>query len=217
VAVLCNTTGANPSAMAHGVAEIFLGDRLRESAPTATVDVPEAVLRERTGTYRNQASGAVLEVVAAKDGLRAYGTSGPRLFPLSPAHFVTEGRTEYTFEAEPGDGGHVRRLVETTGSTRPTVWEKVEPFAPDTTALAEYLGRYDSPELEVSYLVAINDGRLEIGRSNLKRDPIRPVDRDAFQADGNVIQFTRDAVGRVDGFTVYAGRVWHLRFDRQAR
>jgi hypothetical protein len=216
VAVLCNTTGTNPSAMAHGVADIVLGDRLREPAAPTTVEVPEAVLRERAGVYRDRASGAVLEVVVTKDGLRAYGASGPRLLPLGPTRFATEGRTTYTFEAEPGDGGNLRRLVEATGSTRPTVWERVQTIAPDAAALAEYAGRYYSPELEVSYQVAVDGGTLGFGRSNLKRQEAKPLDRDAFQVDGNVVQFTRDAAGKVDGFEVYAGRVWHLRFDRQA-
>jgi hypothetical protein len=43
-----------------------------------------------------------------------------------------------------------------------------------------------------------------------------PLDRDTFRADEYVVQFARGPEGRVDGFTVYAGRVWHLRFDRLA-
>ncbi len=216
VAVLCNTTGTNPSAMAHAVADIFLGGRLRETPAPATVDVAEDVLRQRAGLYRHRESGAVLEVVMASDGLRANGPSGTRLLPLGPTRFATAGRTTYTFEPQAADGATRWRVIEDSGATRPTTWEKVEPYVPAVEALADYAGLYVSPELDVSYEVVVRDGRLEVGLAHRKGDPMTPLDRDTFRADGYVARFTRAPEGRVDGFTVYAGRVWHLRFDRKA-
>jgi hypothetical protein len=152
----------------------------------------------------------------ASDGLRANGPSGPRLLPLGPTRFATAGRTTYAFESEAGNGAATWRVIEDSGATRPTTWEKVEPYAPAAEALADYAGLYVSPELDVSYEVVVRDGRLEIGLAHRKGDPMTPLDRDAFRADGYVARFTRAPAGRVDGFTVYAGRVWHLRFDRKA-
>ena len=44
---------------------------------------------------------------------------------------------------------------------------------------------------------------------------LTPAFPDAFQAGGDTIRFTRNPAGGVDGFRVYAGRVWHLRFVRR--
>jgi YD repeat-containing protein len=41
------------------------------------------------------------------------------------------------------------------------------------------------------------------------------VSRDLFLQGGNTMEFTRDRSGRVTGFVLDAGRVRHLRFDRQ--
>lgn len=216
VAVLCNTTGTNPSAMAHQVADVFLGDRLREPAQAPAVELPGAVLRERAGLYRHEASGALLDIAAADDGLHAYGPSGPRLLPLDGTRFATRGRTTYTFVAA-GAGATMARVVEATGATRPTTWERVERVSPGPEALAAYTGIYRCPELDVAYRVVVDEGTLRLRfRGDAPLD-LTPADRDAFTfGGGNVVRFTRGASGGVDGLTVYAGRVWHLRFDRVA-
>lgn len=217
VAVLCNTTGTNPSAMAHQVADVFLGDRLREPVPPATVELSDAVLRERAGLYRDEASGALLEVVAGADGLHAYGASGPRLLALDANRFVTSGRAAYTFERVAQGAATTWRVTESFGNTRPTAWHRVDPVVPPPESLDAYAGRYWSPELEVAYRVEAKDGKLWLRFRGDTPGEMTPADRDAFVAGNNVVRFTRDAGGHVDGLTVYAGRVWHLRFDRMAR
>lgn len=216
VAVLCNTTGTDPSAMAHQVADVFLGDRLREPAPPATVELPDAVLRERAGLYRDEASGALLEIAAAADGLHAYGASGPKLLPLDERRFVTGGRATYAFEHVTKGAAKTWRITEAFGNTRPTVWHRVDPVVPEAESLRAYAGRYWSAELEVAFVVTAEDGTLWLRfRGDTPRE-MTPADRDAFVAGNNLVRFTRGAGGEVDGLTVYAGRVWHLRFDRVA-
>ncbi len=217
VAVLCNTTGTNPGAMAHQVADLFLAGRLREEPALTPVSVPEDVLRERAGLYRNPASGALMPLVLAKDGLHAFATSTPALVPRGPDEFATPGRTTYRFEQVSTNGTTTLRLIEAPGNTRPTTWHKVDPVTPTPEALKEYEGRFTSPELEVTYRLYVDAGKLWLRLHGESPEELKPADRDAFESDGNVVRFTRDAAGRVDGFTVYAGRVWHLRFDRETR
>ena len=216
VAVLCNTTGANPSALAHRVADVFLGDRLREPTPAVTVELPEAVLKERAGLYRDEASGALLEIAVAADGLHAYGATGPKLLAVDAHRFVTSGRATYTFETATDGGGRTWRVIESSGTTRPTAWHRVEPVVPASDALGAYAGRYWSPELEVAYTVTAEHGTLWLRFRGAAPREMTPADRDGFVAGNLVVRFTRGAAGEVDGFTVYAGRVWHLRFDRVA-
>ena len=44
---------------------------------------------------------------------------------------------------------------------------------------------------------------------------LTPAFPDGFDAAGDTMRFTRDGAGRIDGFRVYAGRVWHLRFVKK--
>lgn len=214
VAVLCNTTGTNPSAMAHQVADAFLGDRLRETPAPTAADVPRDALRALAGLYRDPDSGARLEIVATDEGLRAQGPSGPRLTALDGTRFTGPGRVTYTFERTDARGADALRVVEDTGNTRPTTWHRVERATPSAESLAEYAGTYRSAELDVAYRIVSERGGLWVRfRGDAPRE-LTPADRDAFVTGGYVLQFTRAANGVVDGFAVYAGRVWHLRFDR---
>ena len=87
--------------------------------------------------------------------------------------------------------------------------------APSVEALAEFVGRYTSAELEVSYRVFLQNGTLVMRHHGDTPRTLDPADKDAFVSTDGVVRFTRDASNRIDGFTVYLGRVWHLRFDRE--
>jgi hypothetical protein len=47
------------------------------------------------------------------------------------------------------------------------------------------------------------------------RMPVRRSSGDALSAGNLILHLARDATGRVTGFTVDAGRVRGIRFDRQ--
>jgi hypothetical protein len=213
VAVLCNTTGTNPDAMAHAVADVALAGRTRADTPRPTVTLAADVQRARTGLYRDPASGALLEIVLGKDGLHLQRDGGPLLLPLDGTRFATLGGAEFTFEL--AAGGAPARLVETPGHTHPKTWVRVDRAAPSMEALAAYAGRYTSAELEVSYRLSLQNGKLVMRHHGDPPRVLDPADTDAFVSADGVVRFTRDAANRIDGFTVYLGRVWHLRFDRE--
>lgn len=79
---------------------------------------------------------------------------------------------------------------------------------------AGYAGEYASEELAVSYAVAADGGRLTIGLPIESRLPLERIGPDAFGVGGMELRFTRDADGRVDGFTIDAGRVRGIRCER---
>jgi hypothetical protein len=43
---------------------------------------------------------------------------------------------------------------------------------------------------------------------------LEPSYKDGFTRGGTVIDITRDAKGRITGYTLEAGRVRHLRFNK---
>ena len=214
VAVLCNTTGTNPGGMAHQVADLVLAGRLREEQPVPSAKAGSEGLAGHAGLYRNPASGALLDVIMTKDGLRLQRDTGPRLLSLGGSRFTTEGGGEYVFETGAGDGPP--RLVEKPGNTHPSTWVKVERATPSAEALSEYAGRYTSLELEVSYHAALRNGKLTLRYHGDTPLVLEPADRDSFLFEDGVVRFTRDGAKRVDGFEVYAGRIWHVRFDRES-
>src|SRR5262249_33559542 len=85
IAVLCNVSSGNATQAAHGVADLYLGDRAKTpSPPAATYTLTDADLSRMAGLYRNKTTGVPLTVGrrgsalvlerGASDGLNA--TSG---------------------------------------------------------------------------------------------------------------------------------------------
>ncbi len=120
--------------------------------------------------------------------------------------------------APPASGTRVppMRIVETDGGhSKPRFWEAMAPFAPKPEDLAAYAGTYHSDEIDMTYTVYVEGGNLKVHFRPATRFELSPAYADAFEADGDVIRFTRDTTGAIDGFLVYAGRVRHLRFVRR--
>ena len=85
----------------------------------------------------------------------------------------------------------------------------------DATALdlSVYAGRYQSEELDVSYLLRVQDGHLVLAYSDQPPIPLRPTAIDQFQDEGErTLRFTRDAAGAISGFGLSNGRVFDVRF-----
>src|SRR5438067_8169697 len=89
VAVLCNVTSGAATQYAHAVADVYLGDRLKPSAPpTPTYALTPADLDRIAGLYRNTSTGMPLTVSRdTSSGLRA--ERGGALVAMSASRFVT--------------------------------------------------------------------------------------------------------------------------------
>jgi CubicO group peptidase (beta-lactamase class C family) len=219
VSCLCNLGSANPSRLSQQVAEVFLGEKMaapqqRAAAEAAQgVTLTEAELKPKASLYRG-ASGSLIRV-AWRDGKLWIGPSGApaeELLALSASRFrVRDWPPSSEVQFEPAGPRHRIRLLRE--NREPEMFEAVEEFTPTPEQLAEFGGTYYSEELDVNYVLAIENGRLSArvrGQSRL----LQPTYRDAFTAGGRQFEFTRDAQGRVTGFAVQAGRVRNIRFVR---
>ena len=85
-------------------------------------------------------------------------------------------------------------------------------WTPSAGELARYAGRYESPELETSYSLSVENGKLMLHRRRSAPVALTPTTSDTFTAEGISYRFVRDK-GRIAGFLVDAGRTKNLRFD----
>jgi hypothetical protein len=81
------------------------------------------------------------------------------------------------------------------------------------------LGTFTSDELDAQFVFTARDGKLILNRRPYEQIELQAVYPDDFQASGGLgtLRFTRDANGRVTGFSFYAGRVLDVRFKRATR
>jgi CubicO group peptidase (beta-lactamase class C family) len=216
VATLCNIATANPGLLSRRVADVFLPGDLpaaTEAPPDTTpeVAVPEESLKRYAGLYWN-AADAVARTVVLEDGKLnvVNGRDRVALKSLGQGTFVmTSGpRTRATFEERP-DGAV---LLKPAGTAQVLV--KTEAFKPSADQLAEFAGIYRSDEMDAVFRMAVKDGVLRLERSKLRPNPLDPLVADTFRAMPGIVQFTRDAAGRVSGFTLQGNRVKHVKFSK---
>ena len=216
MAVLCNTTGTNPSRYAHEIADLVLGSRLKAPTVVRSVAVPPEVLERLAGVYRETSTDAVLRLVwDAKGGV--VGAGGQPLVPTGPGELYTMDGARAVLDRA-GLARHCRGRTRSWRHQRGTSrarWDLQAPFRPDAARLAEFAGDYTSTELGVTYTVLVEAGALQVRFRPAKRYALQPVFKDAFVGDGNTIRFTRSPGGAVDGLRIYAGRARHVRFARQ--
>ena len=86
-------------------------------------------------------------------------------------------------------------------------------WSPTAADLAPFAGTYYSPELETTYTLRVESGKLSLLRRRASPVELTPSSPDAFRARGLQFSFTREK-GKPNGFIVDAGRTKNLRFDR---
>jgi len=213
IAVLSNVSGSNPARLAHEVADIYLAGKIKEPAKPVAVPVPVATLKKYVGVYREPLTDAAVKVELDKDG-KTLRIGGQPTVPLSATMFaVADGSRQAVFE--PGPPGAPLRMRDSDGRSKPREWEAVAAFDPKPEELEAFAGTYYSEEIDMTYRLYIEGGKLKAWFRPAQRSQLSPIYTDAFETEGDIVRFTRDDAGRIDGFLVYASRVRHLRFVRK--
>ncbi len=215
VAVLCNTSGTNPSRYAHDIADIVLAGKLKDLPVVKAVAAPPEVPAALAGVYREPETDAVLRLdwdakANASAGRRtAAGADGAgEFYTQDGARGITTGR------GWPEDGV-LGALVEASDGRSRGGGSRSGRSRPNAAQLAEFAGDYTSDELGVTYTVYVEAGRLEgalqargavhagagvQGRLRRRRQHV-PVHAIAGRRRRRLL--------------IYAGRARHVRFVRQ--
>jgi len=213
VAVLCNFPTSDPGTRANRVAEAYLEAEMqpRPARPGAgaTVAMPRPQLAALAGWYRGELPYQATRIRLDGDTLRLGATAGPALRPLGEGRFEIVGPGT-VITLRPGTGRAAGTMEGALGrAVRHDLWE------PSEADLAAIAGTYASKELGTEYRLVVEGGRLVAKHRKLDDAPLTPALRDSFLMAGALAAFTRDASGRVAGFTISDGRVWNVRFERE--
>jgi CubicO group peptidase (beta-lactamase class C family) len=228
VACLCNLSAANPSMLAMKVADIYLAEEIKAlefkkakevgSAPsgglTGTVVIAEEKLKEKAGIYRSLTNGELRRITLREgnlwiDDLTMLTSS---LKPFSETQFIAGPDGSWV---EFKSAGAKTQLHLSRNNRRPETFERVEAFEPSAGQLNEFVGSYYSEELNTTYKMSVEEGRLFVVDRNGVKRPLTPTIRDSFTIiSGRQFEFSRDAAGKVSGFAVHAGRIRNVRFSK---
>jgi CubicO group peptidase (beta-lactamase class C family) len=215
VAVLCNFPSSNPGGLARSVADIYLEDAFPqvttspEEEPTDAAPISQEELERLAGLYLQPANPLPTRVLIRDGSLVVMTGGGVRLVHVGDLTFRISGSSD-TVRFVMSDEG-VRIPNGPGGAT----YRRMDPWYPGPESLAEYVDRYYAEELGIEYRLQMADERLLLETRKSEPAPLQPIFRDGFQyRGGSYLTFTRDAAGRVNGFTISSGRVWGVRFDR---
>ena len=221
-----------PLSLCEKIADIYLADELDELAPEesrdgVTAKVDPSVYDDYVGKYVSD-YGVIWTVI--KEGGRLIiefraGWGGwdfkKELLPQSDTTFAVKGWGQ-RISFEPEKAGQPKRIR--WGRRNFGVKEEefavwFEPITQSADQLREYVGEYYSEELQTTYSIAVQNGRL-IARHRRNGDiPLIPTVADRYSARPPVfrqVHFTRDNNRRVTGFNMTAGRkAVDVRFEKQ--
>ncbi|MFN4257562.1 MAG: DUF3471 domain-containing protein, partial [Saprospiraceae bacterium] len=109
------------------------------------------------------------------------------------------------------------KTTESKASTmRGTSPKLPDPITLTAEQLAEYTGRYYSEELDATYKLAVENGKLFAMDRNESKRSLTPRSRELFTLiQGAQFEFTRDTAGKITGFGVNAGRIRGVRFMKK--
>jgi CubicO group peptidase (beta-lactamase class C family) len=221
VICLCNSRNIDANLLSYRVATIYLADQLKQSAnsPQAApspspVTLSAEELATKTGIYWNPVNEDMW-ILSVKDG-KLVDLGGAVLSPLSNERFRVVGqRRQLIFETS-RQGGHSPRLRQIDEGGEPAIYEAMQAMTRTPAQLSEYAGNYYSEELNVTYTLFVDGGKLALRRRRSKDMPLDPIFTDAFMRDDlGLLRFTRNRQNRVSGLLLTAGRVRRLRFERR--
>lgn len=220
-----------PAATVLQVVDLFLdgGNGNAATAREAGIRLPQADLESLVGSYREASLGSVIVVSRNESGLIIqYKDISYPIEPLSRAKFRTPANFRMEFDRD--ESGRGIRLRQDAGSDwviGTGVFERIPPLTIAPGQLAAYAGNYYSRDIDTTYRLTVEDGRLvmrnprsEPGALGSQSHPVvlQPSVRDEFISISNrlVFQFERGDKDRLRGFSLNAQHGWvtRLEFER---
>jgi CubicO group peptidase (beta-lactamase class C family) len=223
VAILCNFEGAEASELSEKVADIVLADILTTPASvkeqkTAKQAAAQPVAHERLlGSYFAAKNETILNVIEQQGALiLKIGAMPLPLAATGPTSFEVQGfPVKVDFSLKGKDPAHELQLR--IGNDDSMTAARFASAAPSAAQLQDYTGTFYSPELDVTWPLVVDQGKLAIRDQHRKFEtkiqPVEPAMKDAFSGEAGLLRFTRDAAGKVTGFDLSASRMRGIRFE----
>lgn len=208
VVVLCNLSSSAPEGLARKIADAYLEAGIAHEAsalkPLSELPDPAAF----TGTYLDPRSKTIYNFTADHGNLMAWGAvlrriDANRYYDLSSdvITFANENGTMHASLRIPGE-------LYFSG-------DRLELLHPNVAELTRFEGDFHSEELDTTYTLSVEYGRLTLRNHGNPRVPLDAAAQDEFYAsDFGTIVFHPDASHRVSGFTLFTQAARGIRFTR---
>ena len=226
VVVLSNNATVDARSLAAQIADMYLLrhdqandalDRNAELPAKVKLDPKEA--QAFTGYYWNKKHAFTRRIYLKNDTLMHFRTENNE----SPLEALSDGTFKVSnvpvhaivkFVEKP-NGAY--QLIETVNEGRPKILERYVNMEYDLDDWLAYEGSYYSDELKTVYSIKFEDGKLVAHHIRMGDITLDKVKHNFFKADRGflgTVEFVRNELDEVEGFTITNGRVRALLFTR---
>ena len=221
--ITCNCIGSmEPMRMAKRVADLYLADDFAPAERSTSAEnlssVSAATLQRYAGTYWSEKNGALRSFVVQDGRLTMVGPGMTYdMLPQGNGQFElvepdSEHRDKYIFRS--AKNGEAE--LETWEGGGPVVYAATKGSGPDASHLNDYIGSYTNDELQATWKLVVQNGKLIRQQWMAEDQQLQPSFPDGFIADLSegefLMHFVRDRNGRVTGFDVATDMVRPMRF-----
>jgi len=216
VVCLANLSTISPTKLCKQVADIYLADQFREEK-AEFIELSEQELKDRTGIFRDPVIGTICEL-SIRDGrlMVSLFDMNFQIAPLSKTQFRSvDGTVDTDIRFEKQDKIEPLQIRVEIEGEKPVTFEAIQSVSPTSVQLAEYVGKYYSDELRVTYKLVLENGKLFFRYRNAPKKPLSPTLSDMFRVPGTTIHFIRDDQNRISAFTLSTEGVRNIRFVRK--
>ncbi|MEM7085530.1 MAG: serine hydrolase [Bacteroidota bacterium] len=228
VVVFSNSANFNSGGMAHKIVDIYLKDQLEtkpkeeakgeieEATPTEEITVDQEILQSYVGDYELQ-PGFIITVTEADSSLSVQATGQPKIgtTAMSDNKFKLKG-VEAEIEFLSRDDGSIETL-KLYQNGRIMEAPRMASFDKSAVDLTTYQGSYYSDELATYYHIHLEDDKLVVKHKRHSDFTLELTKEDSFASSTwffGQLEFVRGENQKIKGFTVNAGRVRNLYFER---
>jgi CubicO group peptidase (beta-lactamase class C family) len=207
IAVMCNGTSPSAGGIAANITDEIFG-LLAENPQTETAKVSEDELKKFVGIWRSEKTHFPARFIV-ENGVSRW--RGGRVVPMGGGKFSAgDNQLKFTFDR---DGRPVfAETVDSDGEVRRFVPDKE--WTPTPEELASFKGDWFSDEAGATLTFAVDADKVFIKQRPATSLPLQPLYKDHFIVQGNVVWFTRDKDGKVNGMHVGASRMRDMPFVR---
>jgi CubicO group peptidase (beta-lactamase class C family) len=225
VFVLSNNENTEPWNIATQIVEWCLKDILKPEARQEhkEISINKDLYKEYKGSYQLP-DGVVLQFDIVNDTLKLIIPGAPKFVLYAEKEnefFLKDFDAQCTFVKD--DKGKVDEIIWHQNGQSPSAVRYTEPKPFTQKELLDFAGRYEIPELNVTYQVSVKDNEVTILLPKTFRsvniDPnlkLKHIEGDKFFGSLSKVEFKRDKKGVITGFVIEdVGRLRNIEFSKK--
>jgi CubicO group peptidase (beta-lactamase class C family) len=210
IAVLCNGTAPDSTALANSIADETLGPFPAPPTAANVETLPVQQAEKYVGLWKNERNRTATRISINNGELR-FGNTPVRAMPDGS---MMAGATKLTFKS---DGAGKPVSFDATANNDTIRFTSEAEWQPTAADLAAFACDWYSDDAEATVKLVADGSNAFLQIKNAPRIALRPLYKDCFTGSGLIVWFDRDASGKIMKMHIGEGRMRDMPFVRVSK